>query len=96
MTQASEDYRALQMVAHTQRFTNHFDKPLQWRRNALCGRVARFLDTKGINTRKARLNVLKRLCGRQISSSLDLSAGEVEALLNEPNLEQIMEYIVDD
>lgn len=95
MTQA-DDLTTLKLVAHAQRFTSYFDKPLWYSVQALNKRISNAMATNGQNGRRARIRVLQGIVGRPVQSSKDLYAGEVDAILKDPNLDSIVRHILND
>lgn len=87
------DLRVLNIVAESLRLTEPSAAYIPLR--ALQGRFAAILKPLGIRDRNERLRIVSACVGRPVTKSFnELLGGEIKALMEEPDLAGIIEYIV--
>ena len=85
--------RALSLTAQTLRHTRPAYKNYR-QMGALIGRFTNAMAASGVSGQEARVIIASACIGREIHSFKELFGGEVTALLEEPDLPEIVGYVI--
>lgn len=89
---SAEKAKSLAIVAQMYRFS-YPPEILGWQLRALQGRFNGLMVKNGISGREQRLRLVAACVGRPVDSFTDLKSGEIKAILEEQDLEEILIYL---